>query len=268
MRRNGGASARWRCGVLVAALLTAACTASSTSADDVGDGSAVEGGVDTAGDPSLGELTKVTGTLTAAEITGALDGPVTLPLVLTVASRGGGNGAVITGISTAGGNTVVWDGGRPITLSGDGTVAVQPGAFFVRDGALVADLSGAAHALSPGTYRIDGPVAVGDGGGLAAPSTQTGFTAGDGAVVSGTGQVEGRLAPGTWSLLGPGRVRLVGELTSYTAHTTALPIDVTLEQGSFELTLTVSGSEVRVEALLDGEVFENIAVAGTEGSGG
>ena len=260
-------SARWRCAVLVAAALTAACTASSTSADDAGDGSGIAGGADDGGDPALGDLTKVTGTLTSAEITGALDGPATLPLVLTVASRGGGNGAVLTGVSAAGGDTVVWDGGRPITLSGDGTVAVQPGSFVVRDGALVADLSGAAHALSPGTYRIDGPVAVGDGGGLAAPSTQTGLTAGGDAVLSGTGQVEGRLAPGTWALLGPGRVRLVGDLTSYTADATATPIDVTMEQGSFELTITVSGSEVRVEALLDGEVLQNVALAGTEPSG-
>ena len=266
MRRTRGPF-WWASCVLL--LTVAACTASSTSADDTGAGPdpADDSEGDAGGDPALGSLTRVTGTLTSAEITGALDGPVRLPLVLTVASRGGGNGAVITGIAAAAGDAIVWDGGRPVTLSGDGTVAGQPGSFVVRDAALVADLSGAAHALSPGTYRVDGPVAVGDAGGLAAPSTQTGFTAGDGAVLSGTGQVEGRLAPGTWSLLGPGRVRLVGELTSYTADATATPIDVTMEQGSFELTLTVNASGVQVEALLDGTVLQNEAFAGSGSAG-
>ncbi|MDE0802117.1 MAG: hypothetical protein OSA99_02220, partial [Acidimicrobiales bacterium] len=156
--------------------------------------------------------------------------------------------------SAGGGDTIVWDGGRPITLSGDGVITLQPGPFRV-GGGLFADMSGAAHRLSPGRYSVAGPVAVGDGGGLAAPSTQTSFTAGEAATVSGTGQVEGRLPPGSWLLLGPGRVALEGTLQILTGDGQRDASTATMENGSYEVTVTVADDgTVTVDALLDGTV--------------
>lgn len=240
-----------------------ACTPSSTSADDAspeaGSSPAGPGGSDTseagAGDPGLGALTRVTGTVMSGDLVGTLDGDSTMPLALSVPSSGGGNGAVITGVSTGRGDTIVWDGGRPVTLSGDGTIALQPGPFRLGDGGLFADMSGAAHRLSPGNYAVAGPVAVGDGGGLAAPSTQTSFTAGEAATLSGTGQVEGRLPAGTWLLLGPGRVSLRGTLEIQTTEGSTDATEATMEDGSYEVTVTVADDgTVTVDALLDGTV--------------
>lgn len=229
-----------------------ACTPDSTSVDD---GATTIGTDGPAADPGLGALTQVTGVLTSADLVGVLDGVSTLPIALTVPSGGGGNGAVITGVTANGGDTVVWDGGRPITLSGDGTVAVQPGPFRVGQDGLFADLSGAAHALSPGSYSVAGPVAVGDGGSLAAPSTQTSFTASEGASLSGTGRVEGRLPAGTWLLLGPGRVALVGSLEVQTSDGATSVGSVTMEDGSYEVTITVADDgTATVDALFDGPV--------------
>ncbi|WP_436793546.1 hypothetical protein [Actinospongicola halichondriae] len=242
--------------VLGSLLLAAACTPSATSSDDgTVDPTAATPSTAAGGDPALGDLTHVVGTVTTGDLVGALDGTAALPIVLTVAERGGGNGAIITGVDAADGDTVVWDGGRPITLDGDGTIAVQPGGFRVGDGGFFADLSGAAHPLSPGRYTVAGPVAVGAGGGLAAPSTQTGFSATEGAVLSGTGRVEGRLPPGTWLLLGPGRVSLTGDLRVQTSEGSDAATTVTMEQGSFEVTFTVADDgTVTVDALLDGDV--------------
>lgn len=250
--------------VLILTLLmgSAGCTPTSTSSDDGTSPTSADAG-DDAGDPALGGLTRVTGSVTAGDLVGTLDGASTLPLGLTVPASGGGNGAVITGISASGGDTIVWDGGRPITLGGDGTIALQPGPFRVGDGGLYADLGGAAHPLSPGAYSVAGPVAVGDGGGLAAPSTQTSFTAGDGATLSGTGHVEGRLPAGTWLLLGPGRVALEGTLVVQTADGSASAASTTMEDGSYEVTFTVADDgTVTVEALLDGEVVTGIVTVG------
>lgn len=248
-------------------LLLGACTPSSTSADDTGGGNTGDAPGQPPsddGDPSLGGLTRVTGTLSTAELTGALDAPATLPLVLSVPAGGGGNGAVLTGIAAQGGNTIVWDGGRPITLSGDGNIAVQPGPFRVSDGGLFADLSAAAHALSSGSYTVSGPVAVGDGAGLAAPSTETSFTAGADGVLSGTGQVEGRLPAGTWLLLGPGAVSLQGDLVSTTSDASVAVASAVMAAGSFEVTLTVGDDGVvTVDALLDGEVVAGQVLAGS-----
>ncbi len=245
--------------VLVAALLlVGACAPRSTSSDDAGDSgpvTSIEDATPTERDPALGALTRVTGSVASADLVGTLDGAVSLPIALTVPAGGGGNGVVITGVETAGGNTIVWDGGRPITLSGDGTLAVQPGTFQVSDDGLRADMSGAAHVLSPGRYAVVGPVAVGDGRGLAAPSTQTTFTAGDDAVLSGTGQVEGRLPAGTYLLLGPGRVALDGALHVQTSNAATTTSALTMENGSYEITFTVADDgTVSVEALLDGDV--------------
>ena len=250
--------------VLFVLSVPAACTASSTSADDTAAPSTIED----SGDPELGELTRVTGAVTTAELTGALDGAARLPLVLSVPSSGGGNGAIITGVAAPGGDTVVWDGGRPITLSGDGTVSVQPGPFRIADGNLFADLSGAAHPLAPGTYAVAGPVAVGDGRGLAMPSTETSFTASELAVLSGTGQVKGRLPPGTWTVIGPGRVSLSGDLVAQTAEHSVPAVSATLEAGSHEVTVVVGDDGiVTVEAILEGEVVVGSVHTGSSSSG-
>ncbi|MDE0805792.1 MAG: hypothetical protein OSA99_21010, partial [Acidimicrobiales bacterium] len=83
-----------------------ACTPSSTSADDATPATGSERPATSttgAGDPGLGALTRVTGTVTSGDLVGTLDGDSAMPIALSVPASGGGNGAVITGISAGGG---------------------------------------------------------------------------------------------------------------------------------------------------------------------
>lgn len=239
----------------LAALLFAACIEST--ADDA-TGSASTGSPSSsapAGDPALGDLTRVTGTVEVAELTGGLTASVPMPITLEVGSRGSGNGGIVNGVVVGGTpSSIVWDGGRPAVIEGDGTIAVQPGRFDVRDAVLVADMGDAAHELSEGEYVFVGPAAVGSDGGLARPSDRTPFRAEPGASFSGTGQVRGTLPAGSYEILGPGRLVLTGRFEVQTAEGTSTATSLLMEQGDFELTVHTSGDITTVEALIDGPV--------------
>lgn len=206
------------------------------------------------GDPALGpDLLRITGTLSGGTIRGVLDGTATLPLVLSVPSRGGGNGAVITPVDVGGStSSLVWDGGRSLTLAGDGGVRLATDVFRVEAGAVVAVLGEAGHTLLPGTYTLTGPVAVGDGNGLARPSDATSFRAGDTTTLTATGAAAATLAEGELLLLGPGDLALDGDFTVVSADGTATATTVRAEAARFELTLR-SGPEgaVAVELLVE-----------------
>lgn len=258
------ASRRFRllAGAVVLATALVACQSDPT-ADPATDPVAVSttsaaaaGAMPTAGDPALGpDLTRVTGTIVDGSILGSIDGPVGLPLALDVASRGGGNGAVINRADVGGAmSSLVWDGGRPVTLSGDGRVTLPSGLFRIGTG-IHLSLTDTSVTLPSGTYRLDGPHAVGDQSGLAAPSDGTSFTSSGDATLSGTGATEARLAPGTYLFLGPGRVELNGTVTVQTADAATPAQRVVQEEGSFEVTLIVAADgSIAAEILLGGAV--------------
>ena len=69
------------------------------------------------------------------------------------------------------------------------------------------------------------------------------------------GRSTGRLPAGTWLLLGPGRVALVGSLEVQTSDGATSVGSVTMEDGSYEVTITVADDgTATVDALFDGPV--------------
>src|SRR3546814_12121643 len=72
-------------------------------------------------------------------------------------------------------------------------------------------LGGGAHALTPGPYQLDTPVAVGTEG-IATPRDSVAFTAVEGTLLEARGDASIILGDGAHRLVGPGRVPIGGAL--------------------------------------------------------
>lgn len=196
----------------------------------------------------------VAGTVTAVHLEGAVLEPRSLPVPVTVISdRGFGNGGELTGVTVEGQpSTIVWDGGRPFALSAGGALVVEPAVVdLVADGLRLA-LGGGAHALEPGRYQLDTPVAVGQAG-IATPRDSVAFEAGLDARFEARGDAAVVLDGGSpRRLLGPGLVRLEGALVLTDVDG---PVDATtfeVAAAAFDLTFSPDGSGGwRVEGLVD-----------------
>ncbi len=130
-------------------------------------------------DQTSGEL-RVDGTVTVVHLDGAVPEPATVPTPLTLVSeRGFGNGGEITGVTVGSeeDSAIVWDGGRPFVLSSGPGLVLEPVAVDLTEEGLSLSLGRAKHALEPGTYRLNTPVAVGTAG-VATPRDSVTFTAG------------------------------------------------------------------------------------------
>jgi hypothetical protein len=201
---------------------------------------------------------RVSGRVSAVRLDGAVLDPREVATPLTIVSdRGFGNGGELTGVEIDGkASSVVWDGGRPFVLSSGGPLVVGPVTVEVVPEGLRLLLGGSAHALSPGPYRLDTPVAVGSAG-IATPRDTVTFVAtgrslfephGDAALVVGFD------APRRFT--GPGRIHLEGELT-LTDGAGAHPATAFLsEQAGFDLRLSPTGDG---GWLIDGLVDESAA---------
>ena len=197
---------------------------------------------------------RVSGTVTAVHLEGAVLDPRTLPVPLTVSSeRGFGNGGDVTGITVGGQpSTLVWDGGRPFVLSAGAGLVVEPTVVdLVADGLRLA-LGGGAHALEPGAYQLDTPVAVGQAG-IATPRDSVAFEAGPDARFEARGDAAVLLDGGTARrFLGPGSIRLEGALQVTGPDGPAEAATFEVARAAFELTFTpVEGGGWRVEGLVD-----------------
>ena len=139
---------------------------------------------------------KVTGTITSLHGTDVVGPPYRGPI------------DVAAGRATIenAGETIVWDGGRPLHLTGGG-LDLGPTEVTI-DGAGAHWSIEGPRALLPGRYEIATPVAVGRGG-LATPRDAYAFTAGDDALLDTTAAVV-TSPPGALHLEGPARLVLDG----------------------------------------------------------
>jgi hypothetical protein len=183
---------------------------------------------------------RVTGTLTAAHLERAVLVPreVAVPFTIT-ADRGFGNGGRITGVLVDGAPaTIEWDAGRPLVLSSGVALVLDPVALDLVPQGLRLDLAGAAHALVPGRYHLDTPVAVGTSG-VASPREVVDFEAIEGSLFEGRGNAATVLPPDApRRALGPGVVHLEGTLQLTDATGTRAISRLDAAEGPFELTLT------------------------------
>lgn len=194
--------------------------------------------------PAAGQVL-VRGRITALRLDGAVLQPRAVPLPVTItSSRGFGNGGEVTGVRVDGQpSTIVWDGGRPFALSGSGALLLDPLSVNLSPQGLLLRLGGGAHALAPGSYRLDTPVAVGTSG-MATPRDSVQFEAGPSSLFEARGDavlVAGSDAPRRF--VGPGAMRIEGDLQVTAADGTRSVVTVLdLAQGSFDLTVARDGT--------------------------
>ena len=227
--QGGTPGLRWLLGVIIAAVLTGA-VATVAAQHDRGD-PAVDTVIHETVVPPEGQA-EVHGTLTGFVADDANGPPLSVPLEL---EHGGATieGAIVDGKRT----TIVWDGGRPFRLRGSGTIDLGPTHVELGVGALFWPIDGI-RVLSPGSYSIETPVAVGSGG-LARPADAVSFTAdGDTTIdTSGNATVVRGITP--LHLEGPGSVKLDGSFTITTRSGTVTARHLDFGPGSFLLDLHV-----------------------------
>jgi hypothetical protein len=182
---------------------------------------------------------EVEGVVTTVHLEGAVLQPRLVPTPLTLVSeRGFGNGGELTGVLVGGEpSAVVWDGGRPFVLSSGPGLVLDPATVDLGADGVRITLGGGVHALAPGDYRLDTPVAVGQAG-VATPYDALDLTAGPAAQLEAFGDTALVLGPtGAWRFAGPGLVHLEGELLVDRPEGVQSATVLDLRAGPFELEL-------------------------------
>lgn len=197
-----------------------------------------------------GTVTKVVGTKVEAPA-------LPLPLTLTV-MRGGGTKAEFSG-GTVGGKkaAVTWDGGRPLRLTGPGSIDLNgPVDLELTGKGASYALDGQSRLLTPATYAFGATVAViPTNGTLGAPKDGARLEVSPGVPASllTNGGVRVATAPAPLALRGPGRLVLEGALQITTRDGARQAAKLTYGPGAFELDLVPDGGGYRIDrALLQG----------------
>lgn len=177
---------------------------------------------------------KVTGTLTALRGEDVTGPPLRTPIAVD-------HGTVTV---RANGDTIVWQGGRPFSLTGGG-VDLGPTAVTIDGAGAHWPLDGE-HLLLPGDYVLDAPVAVGSGG-LAEPRDSYRFTARADATIE-VADATVTTPVTALHLEGPGRLVLDGTFLVETragvrraTHLEFGPGSFTLDLRGHDLTATLQG---------------------------
>lgn len=226
-----------------------------------GDGGPATSGPQTTqsqGEVLAADQSDVTGLLTKLVGTKVSDVPrLPLPLTLTVA-RGGGTKAEFAGGSVGGKNaTVAWDGGRPLPISGQGSIDLN-GPVNVElnpDGASWA-LDGDSRLLTPGTYNLGAAVAVIPlNSVLGAPRERVKIDIPQGAAASlkTNGDVRTVTKAAPLVLKGPGQLVLQGTFEVRTREGVRTAQKITFGPGAFELDVVPEAGGYRINrAFLQG----------------
>jgi hypothetical protein len=217
------------------------------------------GGPATTSEVRRADEVRVSGAVTTVLIDGAVLQPREVPTPLVVTSeRGFGNGGDLTTVRVDGEDSaIVWDGGRPFSLTSGGALVLDPVAVALVPGGLQAVLGGGNHALSPGTYQLDTPVAVGPAG-LATPRDSVTFEAERGTLFEARGDASLLFPPDApRRFIGPGRVILGGTLEVTDDEGTRAEAGLMTEAvAAFDLTFTPDGAGGwTVEGVVDDATF-------------
>jgi hypothetical protein len=202
--------------------------------------------------PSPGQ-TIVTGLVEGLVAENAQSEPLAPPFTISAAERGTANltieNAMVDGRQVA----INWGSGTPLPIGGAG--GLDFGAAHVEaDGSgLTWSLDGEPREFLPGEYRANAPVAVGPSG-IATPREGVDFQAGSGTVLIARGGTLVHVPPRLVTLEGPGKVTASGQLRVRTTDGEKAATQVELREGPFKVTLEPAGSQLRIEAVLQGPV--------------
>jgi hypothetical protein len=200
----------------------------------------------------------ITGTLSKLVGTKVSEAPrLPLPLTLTVA-RGGGTKAEFAGGAVAGKNaTIAWDGGRPLPISGEGSVDLNGPINVELDaqGATWA-LDGDSRLLTPGTYNLNAGVAViplNTTFGVARERATLSIPQGAAASLKTNGDVRTVTKPAPLLLKGPGQLVLEGSFEVRGRDGVKPATKLTFGPGAFELDIAPDAGGYRInQAFLQG----------------
>jgi hypothetical protein len=243
---------------LAAVLTFGFALAAFTGPSTAGDGDQLKTGPAPGGPAKEGVLAAdqsvVSGTIT--RLVGInVDAPaLALPLTMTVV-RGGGTKAEFSGGAVAGKKASVdWDGGRPLPLTGQGSLDFNgPVNVEVTKAGASWALDGASRLLTPGTYTFGATVAVSPLiGGLGAPKEGARLDVAPGAAASVMTKGDVRVATGVapLTLKGPGRLALEGAFEVRSRAGTRQATKLTFGPGAFEIDLLPGPDGFRLDAAL------------------
>ncbi len=216
--------------------------------------------------PSGAGLVQVEGTVTTVHLVGAVLDPrqVATPLTLT-SDRGFGNGAELTNVTVGGSpSVIVWDGGQPFVLASGPGIVLDPVVADLGGDGIRLTLGGGAHAITPGTYQLNTPVAVGGESTTPIAKDSVSFVAGPNALFEAKGNTAIVFGPtkGAVHLLGPGGAQLVGRLTVTRGKEHQAAKGVTFLSGPFDLVFTpIPGGGWKVSGSLESQTATDLSVA-------
>ncbi len=196
--------------------------------------------------PAAG-FTQVRGTASRIHLSATTFDPVPFPVDLAFGDRGSA-GLTVSGVLVEGRlQTITWTSGGPLRIHGsmplvlDTAVAVE-----VSPAGTTVALDGAVGHLTPGEYRIEGDVALGESG-LAQPVDRVDFTATPGAALRFTGTAQLRLPPTDQMREGPGAVIIEGALELTTSDGTSRSGRLEVDVRPYSLELHHEGATVAIE---------------------
>ncbi|MEY2476613.1 MAG: hypothetical protein QOG87_1928 [Actinomycetota bacterium] len=153
-------------------------------------------------------------------------------------------------------STIAWDGGRPLPITGKGSLELGSAQLTADPGGLSWALDGSPRALAPGDYRANFTVAVGSSG-VASVRDNVAFTAGPETaleVTKGTAFVRLPAQAVRIRATQPTSATLDGTFTIATAEASRPARRVSFGPGLYDITLTPVAGGYTVVAILQGPV--------------
>jgi len=201
--------------------------------------------------PAAGQVF-VTGSVSRVELDDAQGGRLVTPFTLVTAGPATGAATIEDALVAGKRTTIVWNGGSPLPLVGDGGVELDSADLVADDDGfrwLLGD--GTVRALQPGRYRASAPVALGSTG-LAQPADSVSFDADSTTSIVIQGEVTAKTPAQDQRFTGPGRAQATGALKITTAEGSQDANLIELSDGPYEVSLRESGSGYELDAVLQG----------------
>jgi hypothetical protein len=197
----------------------------------------------------------VGGTVQTFSADGAVSDPIPAPFTINAVERGAVRNATIEGAIVGGSRqTIYWDAGTPMPISGGGALDLGPAHVDVDTHGVTWALVGAPRPFRPGRYHVGSPVAVGSGG-LATPRDNgVDFTADERTVLVTTAGVVIHLDQRPVTLEGPGTLAAGGRFLVRTQSGQRQAGSIMFGPGPFRVAFTPDPAGLTIDATLQGPV--------------
>lgn len=204
--------------------------------------------------PAPGQ-SRITGEVTALDAAIARStAPLPTPFTISIGAPKG-QAVRVTGATVNGtASTLVWDGGRPLPVSGGGGLDLGTLRAVVAGDGITWHLDGEPRRLLPGNYRLGATVAVAGPKGLATPRDQVSFVAGDSTVLTSQGGAVVRTEPLAIHLLGPGSFTMSGKLVVDDGKKVRTLSVGRFAGGAYDVELVPLNGAYRITATVDGMI--------------